>query len=389
MNTKARILAATVVMSVMLVQCLAQKVWHPEWLNRSTELCDSVWKHYREGGSLLLRENFNPAGNFKADYLAESQSARTHAFLWPYSGALSAEAAKYEVFPSRKSLKAIKRLVAQGLDLYLDTVRKPAGYASYTRYNPAPDRFYDDNVWIGIDFTDLYIASKDREFLKRAEMVWNFVVSGRDSIMGDGIYWCEQRKESKNPCSNAPAAVFALKLYTATLNKKYLAAGKELYEWTRKNLYDCEERVYSDNIRLDGKIGRAKFSYNSGQMLQAASLLYQLTLNNRYKLEADTLAKACAERFFTQNENGELRVRMHDVWFDAVMLRGFLEYSKLRPGGGYMEVYRNTLEELWEKSRNSAGPIDFSRTSGKDRAFWLLGECGAAEMMARLAGARW
>ena len=51
MNTKARILAATVVMSVMLVQCLAQKVWHPEWLNRSTELCDSVWKHYREGGS--------------------------------------------------------------------------------------------------------------------------------------------------------------------------------------------------------------------------------------------------------------------------------------------------------------------------------------------------
>ena len=72
-------MAATAVMSAMLVQCLAQKAWHPEWLRRSTELCDSVWKHYREGGTLLLRENFNPAVNFKADYLAESQKGRAHA----------------------------------------------------------------------------------------------------------------------------------------------------------------------------------------------------------------------------------------------------------------------------------------------------------------------
>ncbi len=376
-------------MAGAFVQCLAQKVWHPEWLHRSTELCDSIWKHYREDGTLFLRENFNNARNAKVDYLAKPQNARSHAFLWPYSGALSAETAKYEIWPSRKSLKFIKRLVAQGVDQYLDTVRKPAGYASYTPCNPAPDRFYDDNVWIGIDFVNLYIASKDMEFLKRAEMVWNFVVSGRDSILGDGIYWCEQRKKSKNTCSNAPAAVFALKLYTATLNKKYLSAGKELYDWTRKNLYDSAERTYSDNISLGGKISRAKFSYNSGQMLQAASMLYRLTLDDRYVHEADTLAEACAEKFFTKNECGETRVRMHDVWFDAVLLRGFLEYSKLRPGTHYIEVYRNTLEELWNTSRNGAGLIDFSRTSGKNRAYWLLGECGAAGMMARLAGAKW
>ena len=278
--------------------------------------------------------------------------------------------------------------MTRGLDLYLDSARQPAGYASYTKFSPAPDRFYDDNIWIGIDFTDLFIASGDKEFLKRAEKIWYFVVSGRDDVMGDGIYWCEQRKNSKNTCSNAPAAVFGLNLYAATHNKKYLSAGKELYEWTRKVLYDSEERLYSDNIGINGKTDRAKYSYNSGQMLQAASLLYKFTSDEKYKQEADTLAGACAERFFVRNEKGEQRVKMHDVWFDAVLLRGFAEYSDLNPQSTYADVYRKTLEELWNNSRTDAGVIDFSRTSGKDRAFWLLCECGAAEIMAQLAGAK-
>ena len=378
------IIAIGVIVSA-LVHCSAQQAGLSEWLRRSTELSDSVWKHYREGNTLLLRENVNPEANFKADYLAETQDGRTHAFLWPYSGALSTQVAAYKVKPTRKKLKLIKEIVARGLDQYLDSARQPTGYASYTKFSPAPDRFYDDNIWIGIDFTDLFIASKDKDFLKRAEMVWDFVISGRDDVWGDGIYWCEQRKNSKNTCSNAPAAVFALKLYAATHNRKYFKAGKELYEWTHKTLYDKEERLYSDNIGINGKIDRAKYSYNSGQMLQAASMLYKLTHKKEYKLQADTLAAACAERFFVSNENGELRVNMHDVWFDAVLLRGFLEYHSLNPESLYINVYCNTLEELWEKSRDKSGLINFSRTSGKDRAYWLLGECGAAEIMAQLS----
>ena len=388
MNFRMRYIIAIGVIVSVLVHCSAQQVGHSEWLRRSMELSDSVWKHYREGNTLLLRENMGSPTDFKADYLAEVRNGRTHAFLWPYSSALSAQVAAYKVKPTRKKLKFIKEIVTRGLDLYLDSARQPAGYASYTKFSPAPDRFYDDNIWIGIDFTDLFIASGDKEFLKRAEKVWYFVVSGRDDVMGDGIYWCEQRKNSKNTCSNAPAAVFGLKLYAATHNKKYLSAGKELYEWTRKVLYDSEERLYSDNIGINGKTDRAKYSYNSGQMLQAASLLYKFTSDEKYKQEADTLAGACAERFFVRNEKGEQRVKMHDVWFDAVLLRGFAEYSDLNPQSTYADVYRKTLEELWNNSRTDAGVIDFSRTSGKDRAFWLLGECGAAEIMAQLAGAK-
>ncbi len=33
----------------------------------------------------------------------------------------------------------------------------------------------------------------------------------------------------------------------------------------KKNLQDSTDYLYFDNIRLDGKIGKAKFAYNSGQ----------------------------------------------------------------------------------------------------------------------------
>ena len=84
-------------------------------------------------------------------------------------------------------------------------------------------------------------------------------------------------KESKHTCSNAPGAVLALKLFKATEDTLYLSRGKELYEWTKAYLQDSADYLYFDNIRLDGKIGKAKFAYNSGQMMQAAALLYQLT----------------------------------------------------------------------------------------------------------------
>ena len=172
MNFRMRYIIAIGVIVSVLVHCSAQQVGHSEWLRRSMELSDSVWKHYREGNTILLRENMGSPTDFKADYLAEARNGRTHAFLWPYSSALSAQVAAYKVKPTRKKLKFIKEIVTRGLDLYLDSARQPAGYASYTKFSPAPDRFYDDNIWIGIDFTDLFIASGDKEFLKRAEKVW-------------------------------------------------------------------------------------------------------------------------------------------------------------------------------------------------------------------------
>ena len=78
--------------------------------------------------------------------------------------------------------------VLPGLAEYLDTTRMPAAYASYINTAPASDRFYDDNVWLGIDFCDIYEATGDKKYLAQAEMIWKFIESGTDDVLGGGIY---------------------------------------------------------------------------------------------------------------------------------------------------------------------------------------------------------
>ena len=143
--------------------------------------------------------------------------------------------------------------------------------------------------------------TKKQAYLKKAKLIWEFILSGKDDVLGGGIYWCEQKKESKNTCSNAPGTVFALKLFQATQDSIYLKQGKELYEWTKANLEDPKDSFITfDNItHLIKKIQVcAKFAYNSGQMMQAAALLYQITKQKNYLEDAQNIAEACHKYFF-------------------------------------------------------------------------------------------
>jgi predicted alpha-1,6-mannanase (GH76 family) len=124
-------------------------------------------------------------------------------------------------------------------------------------------------------------------------------MSGRDEVLGDGVYWKEGDFSTKNTCSNAPVVVMGVKMYQVTQAEQYLDTAKELYAWTKENLQDPSDYLYWDNIRTaDGSIDEAKYHYNSGQMMQAAVLLYQATGEQEYLTDARNLAEVCYQNFF-------------------------------------------------------------------------------------------
>lgn len=182
-------------------------------LERAKATLDTIYARYGVPENCLLRENYPFNADYKAGYLASEDQARPnpYSYLWPFSGTLSAASAILESDSSYRTV--VDERVLPGLAEYLDTVRMPAAYSSYIHSAPASDRFYDDNVWLGIDFCDLYATTGDERYLESARMIWRFIESGMDDVLGGGIYWCEQKKHSKNTCSNAPGTVYALKLY--------------------------------------------------------------------------------------------------------------------------------------------------------------------------------
>ena len=363
-------------------------------LDRARQTLDSLYLNYSVDNSSLLRENYPFDEQHTVTYLASEEQANIpnqFSYLWPYSGTFSAVNALFEATHDKKYKKLLDSRVLPGLEEYFDTQRVPNAYSSYIRTAPASDRFYDDNVWLGIDFTDTYQMTQEPKYLDKAQLIWKFIESGTDSILGGGIYWCEQKKESKNTCSNAPGSVLALKLFKATNDSSYFEKGKKLYEWTQRNLQDSTDYLYFDNIRLDGKIGKAKFAYNSGQMMQSAALLYQLTKNPIYLKDAQNIAKECFNYFFTDftpatNEEAFRMLKKGDIWFTAVMLRGFIELYRIDKDKTYINAFNKSLSYAWDNARDENGLFN-TDLSGKrkDQKKWLLTQAAMVEMYSRLA----
>ena len=232
-------------------------------LTRAKQTLDSLYLNYSVSGTCLLRENYpSNIGEYTATYLASEEQKNMpnlYSYLWPYSGTFSAVNALFATTGDKEYKSVLDNKVLVGLEEYFDNRRTPEAYASYINSAPQSDRFYDDNVWLGIDFTDTYMLTKEPKSLQKAQLIWNFIESGTDDNLGGGIYWCEQRKKSKNTCSNAPGSVFALKLFEATKDSTYFVKGQRLYEWTQTNLQDSTDYLYFDNINLNGKVDKAKF----------------------------------------------------------------------------------------------------------------------------------
>ena len=264
----------------------------------------------------------------------------------------------------------------------------PVAYAAYV--DAGSDRFYDDNLWLGIDLCDIYEATDDRKYLAEAERIWEFIGSGMDDVLGGGIYWCEQHKDSKNTCSNAPAAVYALKLYAATGERHYLEQGKALYAWTKRYLSDPGDGLYYDNMALDGTLVKTKYSCNSGQMVQAGALLHKVTGDESYLKDAQRTAAAsygCFFTGFTPEDGTPFRILgKGDVWFSAVMTRGFIELYRIDGNAEYLEAVQRSLDHAWVHARDGKGLFGADLTGRvKDSRKWLLTQAGMAEMYARMA----
>jgi len=366
---------------------------------RAQEMLSQVDKYYLvPDGTGLYRENFPYDDTYKASYLADvgdadkdaadntAHRANPYSYLWPFSGGLSAQVALLETSQDRKIKTVIDRHVLKGLAHYFDK-RSPVAYASYLNSAPLSDRFYDDNIWLGIDFTDLYLATKDKKYLQEARAIWAFIESGTDDKLGDGIYWVEQNKNSKNTCSNAPGAVYALKLYEATGEKRFLKRGRDLYAWTKEHLMDPTDNLYWDNINLKGSVDKAKYAYNTGQMIQAAVLLYKLTNNKVYLADAQKSAKAAYAYFFDHRASADFPVlKKTDNWFIAVMLRGFVSLYHIDMDRTYIKAFQENLDFAWKNNRDKEGLFAKDWT-GKEKADkkWLLDQYAIAEMLARLS----
>ncbi len=267
--------------------------------------------------------------------------------MWGAGVALSALDAAARVDPDHYRYRL--RAFIDALNAYWTNANHIGGYDVLPGPKPN-DRFYDDNAWIVLGLAEAYETMHRSSDLARAEATYRFVLSGEDSKLGGGIYWHEPEHKTKNTCVSAPAIVGALRLYQLTNKPAYLEDARRLYQWTCAHLQGADG-LFADHIDLDGHVDEARFSYNSGLMIRAASLLYAITGEAAYLTNAQRIAHA-AEARWVVGETGGIRDTGR---FAHLLLEGFLSLYAVDHDPHWLNVDRQALLFLHEQVRDAEG----------------------------------
>jgi hypothetical protein len=304
--------------------------------------------------------------------------------LWPYSGVVSAynALAAHPLFGSRFQ-EPLRRVLA-GLEAYYDVT----AYDSYILAEGGAQKYFDDNEWLGIEFIRAYRTLKDATLLQKAVAMFSYAVSGWSEAMGGGIYWRENDPDTKNTCSNGPAAVLGLLLYEETHDPVYLDWVIKILDWVEQ-LRSPLLGVYLDAIKLDGAIDERTFTYNSGTPLHANALLFKITGNVQYLQKATDLAEASYLHFGHIQPSFNQRILPNTPWFNAVLFRGYLEFFKVDPAHNpiYLHFFKSNLDYAWNHARAADQTFspDWSGQTDLDNPIrWLLDQAAMVELFALL-----
>jgi len=321
-------------------------------------LHQAIYRTYYDSVTGLFTETNNTAAD-----------EHPHSYLWPLCALVQAANEMEVLQPGRPYLEPVMKAI----DQYYSVKHGIAGYDSYVVKQGGGDRFYDDNQWIGLAYMDAYARTRRKVFLEKSVEIYQFMMTGYDTVTGGGLYWKEGDKSTKNTCSNGPGVLLALDLYRATGERGYLDTALLLYNWVNKVL-QSPSGVYYDNIKTkDGRIARQFYTYNTGTMLQANVILYTLTKKAAYLDEAHRLAAASLKTFF---KNGRWP---GNYWFNAVLLRGYQDLYQLDKDKTYIQAFITDVDGIRNTETDKAG------LAGPGKVKKLLDQAGLLEIRARLA----
>lgn len=327
------------------------------------------YKEMKQLQAAIQKNFYDSAAGYYKEVVSPKHGENPYSYLWPICAMYQAVNEIEKVEKGKDLLHPMLRII----HAYYDPATPAPGYASYIMKLKGGDRFYDDNQWIGITSMDAYTRNKELAHLNIGKEIYTYMMTGFDTVLTGGLYWQENKKVSKNTCSNGPGIILALQLYQAIKQKTYLDTALLLYNWVNKTL-KTPSGLYYDNMSVkDHKITTWTFSYNTGTMLQSNLYLYECTGDKKYLREATTIADSSLTYFYGK---GKFR---DNYWFNAVLLRGYQHLLFYNKDTKYVKGFQHCLNDALVNNKNELGLFR------KDHTLDLVAQGGMLEILARFA----
>jgi predicted alpha-1,6-mannanase (GH76 family) len=254
---------------LMFTSCLKDKPF-PLYPNKQTATVD--YKFAATADS-LQDKTYSTYLSSNGNYFKQDNAGNTNYNYWPQAHTLDIFTDAY--------LRTKNEVYKQRMKSLLNGTR-------ITNGNKYQNEYYDDMEWLALASLRAYEATNDNDYLNAANTLWTDIKTGQNNNQGGGIAWRKSQLDYKNTPANAPAIIFACRLYALKKNDADLTLAKNIYTWLNATLVDPASGIIWDGINgnHDGLISKNKFTYNQGVYIGAALELYKATNNAGYLADA-------------------------------------------------------------------------------------------------------
>ncbi|MFD0767281.1 glycoside hydrolase family 76 protein [Mucilaginibacter lutimaris] len=260
---------------VMLTSCLKDKPF-PLYGNKASEVINYT---FAATADTLQDKTYSTFLSSNGNYFIQNNGGNTNYNYWP-------QAHTMDVF--------IDAFLRTKNDIYKQRIKSLLNGTKISNGNKLQNEYYDDMEWLALSTLRAYEATNDADYLAAATTLWTDIKTGVNSNQGGGIAWRKSQLDYKNTPANAPAIIFAARLYRLQKNAADLDLAKQLYTWLKGTLVDPATGIVWDGINgdHDGQISKNKFTYNQGTFIGAALELYNVTGDGNYLSDAVRTANA-------------------------------------------------------------------------------------------------
>ena len=275
------------------------------------------------------------------------------AFLWPMTQVLACHIGLANL-PGAVISASDVRLVSEATEAYYDDSRQPPAFSSYLA-PPAgwvSDRYYDDNVWLGVELMRAWQVTRDPLALKRANQIFDYLVSGWDDggPAPGGIFWIESdSNHDRNTVTTGAGALLGLMLVEALPPGEradyVLDWAAQMYAWVYETLEDGEG-LFWDHIRPDGTFDHGLYAYNQGAMIGANLGFYRLTGDALFLDRADRTALSALAL------HGGRWVDEQEISFNAIFFSFLVQLDATRPNPIYRARLLTYAQRIWDYGRD-------------------------------------
>ena len=229
--------------------------------------------------------------------------------------------------------------------------------------------YTDDMEWIVLTLLRMYEATGVQEYFDFARDTYDkwIITRWTDDENEGGIRWSLDAGNSKNACSNGPAAICAMRLYGFTSEQKYLDDAVKIYGWLSENLYNPSTGMVADNM-AGGKVNGGALSYNQGTFMGAAHLLYKATKDSRYLAEA---MKAARHQMDSRSTDGIMNAEADKANSDNALFKGiFIRYATLMVNDTVFDFrFREELKRYISQNAITCWSDGIDKSEGSDMFF--------------------